>query len=213
MASRPCNRLGSPPWSFAADAHGCIMVRASPGPPDTRLRRDLARAMAGSPRFVPRRARLDGGSRGWHRRPTWPRVAPCSRPSTPLRAAYGGGLRPVLTAAARGDCRCSGRGGETALSRTEKHRPRLGIVAAQSPTSQRQHFDLDTGNPIQGLCKTGRGRIGGPDHHALAGRRPGAKWPLVERMLAPAPPWPARGTQPGAADPSAGRSDCSPCTA
>ena len=29
-------------------------------------------------------------------------LAPCSPPSRPLRAASGGGLRPVLTAAARG---------------------------------------------------------------------------------------------------------------
>ena len=33
----------------------------------------------------------------------------------PLRAAYGGGLRPVLTAAARGACQIPGRDGETAL--------------------------------------------------------------------------------------------------
>ena len=47
-------------------------------------------------------------------------LAPCSRPSTPLRAAYRGGLRPVLTAPARGALRRAGRDGETALSRTKK---------------------------------------------------------------------------------------------
>jgi len=34
-------------------------------------------------------------------RPTCPSIALCSHPSTPLRAASGGGLRPVLTDAAR----------------------------------------------------------------------------------------------------------------
>ncbi len=47
-------------------------------------------------------------------------IAPCSRPSTPLRAACGGGLRPALTAAPRGALRGSGRDGETPSSRTEK---------------------------------------------------------------------------------------------
>ena len=47
-------------------------------------------------------------------------MAPCSQPSTPLRAAYGGGLRPVLTATARGALRNSGRDGETPFSQTEK---------------------------------------------------------------------------------------------
>src|ERR1700690_3439434 len=40
-------------------------------------------------------------------------IAPCSPPSRPLRAASGGGLRPALTAAARGGAWDRGRGGET----------------------------------------------------------------------------------------------------
>jgi hypothetical protein len=49
------------------------------------------------------------------------RIGPCSQPSRPLRAASGGGLRPVLTSAARGPLRWFGRDGETApVSRTEK---------------------------------------------------------------------------------------------
>jgi hypothetical protein len=40
-------------------------------------------------------------------------LAPCSPPSRPLRAASGGGLRPALTAAARGAIRNRGRDGET----------------------------------------------------------------------------------------------------
>jgi len=47
-------------------------------------------------------------------------VAPCSRPSTPLRAASGGSLRLVLTAAAPGAFGKVGRDGETPFSRTEK---------------------------------------------------------------------------------------------
>jgi hypothetical protein len=47
-------------------------------------------------------------------------IAPCSRPSTPLRAAGGGGIRPALTAAMRGASRKSGLDGETPLSRTKK---------------------------------------------------------------------------------------------
>src|SRR5919205_3821973 len=45
-------------------------------------------------------------------RPASSRVAPCSRPSRPLRAACGGGLRPVLTAAARGAMRPAQAGTE-----------------------------------------------------------------------------------------------------
>jgi hypothetical protein len=51
--------------------------------------------------------------------PAYSTMALCSRPSTPLRAA-GGGLRPVLTATARGAFQTSGRDGETPFSRTKK---------------------------------------------------------------------------------------------
>ena len=52
MASMPSNRMGPPPRSFAADAHDCIMVRIQMDLPNTSLRRETSRAMAGSPRFV-----------------------------------------------------------------------------------------------------------------------------------------------------------------
>jgi putative transposase len=46
----------------------------------------------------------------------------CSPASRPLRVAFGDGLRPALTQAARDDDGMKGRDGETALNRTEKHR-------------------------------------------------------------------------------------------
>ena len=48
------------------------------------------------------------------------RLALCSQPSTPLRAAYGGSLRLVLTAAARSAFMEAGRDGETPFNQTEK---------------------------------------------------------------------------------------------
>jgi putative transposase len=48
-----------------------------------------------------------------------PSSSPASRP---LRAAFGGGLRPALTQAARDGLDEEGRDGETALDRTKKHR-------------------------------------------------------------------------------------------
>jgi len=49
-------------------------------------------------------------------------VLPCSPGSRPLRVASGDGLRPALSQAARDSLGMRGRGGETALDRTEKHR-------------------------------------------------------------------------------------------
>ena len=49
-------------------------------------------------------------------------LPPCSPASRPLRAGFAGGLRPVLTQAARDGGRADGRDGETVLDRTEKHR-------------------------------------------------------------------------------------------
>jgi putative transposase len=50
------------------------------------------------------------------------RLPPCSPGSSPLRVAYGDGLRPGLTQPARDRWASHGRDGETALDRTEKHR-------------------------------------------------------------------------------------------
>ena len=49
------------------------------------------------------------------------RLPPCSPRSSPPRVAYGDGLRPGLTQAARDGETNHGRDGETALNRTEKH--------------------------------------------------------------------------------------------
>lgn len=46
----------------------------------------------------------------------------CSPASRPLRVAFGDDLRPALTQAARDGFVEHGRGGETALDQTEKHR-------------------------------------------------------------------------------------------
>ena len=61
-------------------------------------------------------------SRALHRlvRPASPRLASCSPPSSTLRAACGGGLRPSLTAAARDAHIASGRGGKTPLQPNRK---------------------------------------------------------------------------------------------
>jgi putative transposase len=49
-------------------------------------------------------------------------LPPCSPASRPLRVASGDGLRPALTQAARDGVDDEGRGRETALDQTEKHR-------------------------------------------------------------------------------------------
>ncbi len=48
-----------------------------------------------------------------------PRASPASRP---LRVGFADGLRPALTQAPLGGSEKDGRGGETALDQTEKHR-------------------------------------------------------------------------------------------
>jgi putative transposase len=50
------------------------------------------------------------------------RLPSCSPASRPLRAGVAGGLRPVLTQTARDSRDQDGRGRETPLGRTEKHR-------------------------------------------------------------------------------------------
>jgi hypothetical protein len=67
--------------------------------------------------------------------PTVPRLTPCSPPSRTLRAAFGGGLWPSLTAAVRGAREMSGRDEETApLSRTKKHQRQHGKPILHSLT-------------------------------------------------------------------------------
>ena len=44
MAAEPPCRMGPPPRSFAADAHGCIMVRVPRDPPNTSSRREIRAA-------------------------------------------------------------------------------------------------------------------------------------------------------------------------
>jgi transposase len=70
-----------------------------------------------------------------HVAPTCPSVASCSPPSSTLRAGSAGGLRPCLTAAARGAARTSGRDEETAhFSRTKKHPLRQEAIKQRART-------------------------------------------------------------------------------
>src|SRR5579871_2233712 len=86
LAFVPRMRMGLPPRSLAADAHGCIMV----GPCWT------AEYKAAARRFAPERELPSDRLRA-RTAPAWRVGRPSSRP---LRAACGGGLRPVLTSAA-----------------------------------------------------------------------------------------------------------------
>jgi hypothetical protein len=79
-------------------------------------------------------------------RPVLAIIAPCSGPSRPLRAAFGGGLRPVVTAPVRGAFRNHGRDGETALNRTEKHCLTKATPNLQNLTHTTRRA-LDTVNP------------------------------------------------------------------
>ena len=52
MVIEPFVRMGPPPRSLAAEANDCFMVRTRRVRPNTRLRREISRATAGSPRVV-----------------------------------------------------------------------------------------------------------------------------------------------------------------
>ena len=52
MVIEPFVRMGPPPRSLAAEANDCFMVRTQQVRPNTRLQREISRAMAGSPRVV-----------------------------------------------------------------------------------------------------------------------------------------------------------------
>ena len=52
MASMPMHRMGPPPRSLAAEAHGCFMVRIPVDPTDYKVAAQGSRPKAGSPRNV-----------------------------------------------------------------------------------------------------------------------------------------------------------------
>jgi hypothetical protein len=52
MVIEPFVRMGPPPRSLAAEANDCFMVRTRRVQPNTRLRREISRATAGSPRVI-----------------------------------------------------------------------------------------------------------------------------------------------------------------
>jgi hypothetical protein len=77
-----------------------------------------------------------------------PSCSPASRPQPgthrasamgPVRAGFAGGLRPVVTQAARDDGKEIGRDGETPLDRTQKHR-HVVVTATQDSTSERREL-------------------------------------------------------------------------
>src|SRR3954451_465571 len=118
--ARPPQRMGPSPRSFAADAHGCIMVRPRAGRPHTSSRRDDDQrpAMASSPPIVTHptkagphgRASDQGGAAmtsAWHGQPHTslsptsrrPRSHPCARRTATAPGGAAGRSRPeVLTA-------------------------------------------------------------------------------------------------------------------
>src|SRR3954451_24708250 len=71
-------RMCPPPRSLALEADDCFMVRVQADPTEYKVAARVLRPIAGSPRFVVDRCRKPI--------PAWARLAPCSRPSTPLRA-------------------------------------------------------------------------------------------------------------------------------
>ena len=60
----PLCRLGPPTWSFAVDAHGCIMVPSHQGRPNTRLRAVIRAAQASSPPIVWQQSTVRAGPSG-----------------------------------------------------------------------------------------------------------------------------------------------------
>ena len=76
--------------------------------------------------------------------PTRPSLTPCSPPSRPLRAASGGGLRLVLTSAARGLTLNSGRDEETASLVEQRNSTRYQTLL--------QNFPDTTLTPIRWLA-------------------------------------------------------------
>jgi hypothetical protein len=52
MVIEPFVRMGPPPRSPAAEVNECFLVRAQRVQPNTKLRREISRAMAGSPRIL-----------------------------------------------------------------------------------------------------------------------------------------------------------------
>ena len=86
--------------------------------------------------------------------PTCPSLAPCSPPSRPLRAASGGGLRPVLTAAARGATLSAGRDEETAPSVEPRNCTRYHTILQNFPHTTRrgQHYAPATAPALATRC-------------------------------------------------------------
>ena len=116
--------------------------------PNTRSRREPSRAMAGSLGSFLFSAAATSALQPENlkrRFPAGPGLARGSQPSTPLRAAFAGGLRPVLTAAARRARWCLAGAKKRPLS-TEQRNPRKG--------ARWRRNQLDIQSPIQGSSVT-----------------------------------------------------------
>src|SRR5438552_17303618 len=111
-------------------------------------------------------------------------LAPCSPPSRPLRAASGGGLRPALTAAARGAIRNRGQDGET-VPRSNRETGQQ--KQATRKTSCRPKKPLDLKSPIQGWAKARQRRAHAATPVEVAIRATYARFKLSETSA-----WPER---------------------
>jgi hypothetical protein len=134
------------------------MIASWPGPYGSTECKVAARAFApagGLPSDQPRSARSShpppGRNKAPPSSPPAARVAPCSTPSRPLRAAFGGGLRPALTASARGARQAPGRD-EGMVRPAEQRDDHKAMTNCRSDRSCAPHpfKPLDNRIPMQG---------------------------------------------------------------
>ena len=130
------------------------MVRVQADPTEYKVAARVLRPIAGSPRFVVDRCRKPI--------PAWARLAPCSRPSTPLRA--------LRWPSASVDRRCARR--LLVLRPGRRNGPQPNKETSSRGRGGRRRIPLDRNRPIQGAipeCAAGIHRGGGADGLALAG--------------------------------------------
>ena len=150
---KAAHRMCPPPRSLALEANGCFMVWVQPDPTEYKV---AARGFArhgGLPSVRSCSARLFSAAAASglqpenlkRRFPAGPGLARGSQPPTPLRAAFAGGLRPVLTAAARRTRWCLAAAKKRPLSTEQRNT----LKGARWRRNQ-----LDIQSPIQGSSVT-----------------------------------------------------------